>query len=409
MDAVTSDLVPIRCLTWSLDEPAERLRPNADGRLFVLALDEGWPRAVVDVRADSAERAAAVVRAAVAASDVTPPDGWTPGQQAGPAVSVVVCTLGRDPRLTETVAALLAQAHPLELIVVDNDPASGSTAALLDGVADPRLRIVAEPRRGLSIARNTGVRAAAHDLVAFTDDDALPAPGWVAELAAVFGRDPSVACVTGLVLPAEVVTRSQLFFEEAGGFDKGLRARHWNLAGDGTAVGSTPGPRGVAFPFDGGFGSGNNMAFRRAWLDRLGGFDVALGAGSIARGGEDLDVFQATYLAGGTVVYWPAALVRHHHRADHAGLLEQMHGYGVGMAAVVTKRFLTSPAAAVRVIGRLPSGLRLLLDPGSAKNRGKTAAFPADVTRAERLGYLAGPWAYLRSRRHARRRPVEAG
>ena len=42
---------------------------------------------------------------------------------------------------------------------------------------------------------------------------ALPASGWVAALAAVFEADPGVACVTGLVLPAEVATRAQSFFE----------------------------------------------------------------------------------------------------------------------------------------------------------------------------------------------------
>ncbi len=103
------------------------------------------------------------------------------------------------------------------------------------------------------------------------------------------------------------------------------------------------------------------------------------------------------------MVYWPAALVRHHHRADHDALVDQLHGYGIGMAAVVTKRFLSSPATAVRVLGRLPGGLRLLLDSRSAKNRGKSAAFPADATRAERRGYLLGPAAYLRARRQARR------
>lgn len=327
-------------------------------------------------------------------------------------VSVVVCTLGREPRLLETVRAVLGQTHDaLELIVVDNDPASGRTAALLDGLDGARLRLIAEPRRGLSSARNAGVVAATHEIVAFTDDDALPASDWVARLADAFDGDPAVACVTGRVLPTEIATRSQQFFEEAGGFDKGERPVHWRLDAAGTALdislgtslGTEPGPRGVAFPFDGGFGSGNNMAFRRDWLRRIGGFDVALGAGSIARGGEDLDAFQAVYLAGGPVVYWPAALVRHHHRADHEALREQMHGYGVGMAAVVTKRFMTSPALAVQVLGRLPAGLRLLLDSTSDKNRNKTAAFPSDVTRAERLGYLVGPFAYLKSRGRARR------
>ncbi|MFT4215672.1 MAG: glycosyltransferase [Micropruina sp.] len=413
MASVTSDpgaLVPIRCVDWAVESADPQggadptLEPNADGRLFVLATAGGWPSAIVDVRADSAQAAAEIVRRRVSEEAVRPPSGFVAGGRADIAVSVVVCTLGLEPRLVETVAALLAQTHAaLEIVVVDNDPASGRVRTLLAEVADPRLRVIDEPRRGLSAARNTGLAQAAHPVVAFTDDDAMPAADWVAALAAVFDADPQVDCVTGLVLPAEVATRAQLFFEEAGGFGKGLGAGHWRRDGGGTALGTEPGPRGLAFPFDGGFGSGNNMAFRAAALRALGGFDEALGAGSPTRGGEDLDAFQAVYLAGGTVVYWPAAIVRHHHRADQAALVEQLHGYGVGMAAVVTKRFLSSPAVAADVLRRLPGGLRLLLDARSAKNRGKSAVFPAEATRAERRGYLVGPVVYLRTRRRVRR------
>lgn len=409
-EQVSDGFVPIRCATWAVEDAVDgTLAPNAEGRLFVLATVGGWPSALVDARADSADGVADLVRRSVADGSVRAPSGFIAERTTRTAVTVVVCTLGREPRLTETIDALLGQTHTeLEIVVVDNDPASGRTPALLAGLGDPRLRIVDEPRRGLSAARNTGLAQASHPIVAFTDDDALPAADWVATLAAVFDTDPGVDCVTGLVLPAEVATRTQLFFEEAGGFAKGLHAVHWRQDRLGTALGTEAGPEGIAFPFDGGFGSGNNMAFRTAALHQLGGFDEALGAGSLTRGGEDLDAFQAVYLAGGTVVYWPAALVRHHHRADHDALVEQLHGYGVGMAAVVTKRFLSSPATAVGVLRRLPGGLRLLLDSRSAKNHGKSAAFPVEATRAERRGYLVGPGAYLRARRRVRRHSAVA-
>lgn len=408
MDAVSEGLTPIRCVTWAIeDEPDPILEPNADGRLFVLATSGGWPSAVCDVRAATAQEAAAIVRRTVQDEGLRAPSGFAVGRLVALPVSVVVCTLGREPRLVETVHALLTQTHAaLEIVVVDNDPASGRVCALLSELHDPRMRIVDEPRRGLSAARNTGLAAATCPVVAFTDDDALPAPDWVASLASVFDADAGIDCVTGLVLPAEVATRAQLFFEEAGGFAKGLHAVHWSRKGAATALGTRPGPEGLAFPFDGGFGSGNNMAFRGDALRALGGFDEALGAGSPTRGGEDLDAFQAVYLAGGTVAYWPAALVRHHHRADRAALVEQMYGYGLGMAAVVTKRFLSSPAIAWGVLRKLPGGLRLLLDARSAKNSGKSVAFPAEATRAERRGYLVGPAIYLRTR-IALRRPTQ--
>ena len=50
---------------------------------------------------------------------------------------------------------------------------------------------------------------------------------------------------------------------------------------------------------------------------------------------------------------------------------------------------------------RLPAGLAYLLDPASPKNRRKQADFPGELTRLELRGVLAGPAAYLASRRQS--------
>ena len=72
-------------------------------------------------------------------------------------------------------------------------------------VSDPRLRVIDERRRGISPARNAGLAAARGDLVAFTDDDAVPDPAWISAIVDVFDADLDgcVSCVTGLVTPAE--------------------------------------------------------------------------------------------------------------------------------------------------------------------------------------------------------------
>ncbi len=209
--------------------------------------------------------------------------------------------------------------------------------------------------------------------------------------------------MTGLVLPAEFATAQQLFFEECSGFSKGFVAMHWSRGEPAPKVAAltVPGHRGITFPFSGGeFGSGNNMAFRADTLRRLGGFDVALGAGSPTRGGEDLDIFRRVHLAGHGIVYHPAAIVTHHHRREHEALRDQMFGYGSGMAAVITKQVCSGNL--LPILRRLPAALRLLLSPHSEKNADKSAQFPADVSRAELKGYLAGPWLYLRAVLRAR-------
>ncbi len=292
--------------------------------------------------------------------------GDRPGGPAG-LVSVVVCTLGREPRLLETVAGVLGQTYPdVELVVVDNDPASGRTATLLAEVTDPRVRVVAEPERGLSAARNAGLRAARGELVAYTDDDAFPDEDWIAQLVAVLADDRAgvVTCVTGRVLAAETTTAEQGWFESVGIFDKGVERTVWSLRAADPALG-TPGVQTMFFPYTAGeMGTGNNMLFRTAALRELGGFDEALGAGTPARGAEDLDIYRRVVLAGQVLVYTPDALVRHYHRDSYQALRSQMFGYGIGMAAVLTKVLVHGGRPALGVLRCLPRGVHTLLAPG---------------------------------------------
>jgi glycosyltransferase involved in cell wall biosynthesis len=328
--------------------------------------------------------------------------------------TVVVCTLGADPRLRQTVDSILAQSHAeFELLVVDNRPESGGVDSILAGVADPRLRILRQPRRGLSAARNAGLAAAQGDVTAFTDDDAYADPDWLARLLTPFCRSPAVACTTGLVLPAALDTPAQLLFEEFGGFAKGFEPVVWSAADgpDGASDGlGRPGVRGALFPYSAGvFGSGNNMAVRTAWARHHGLFDEALGAGTVTRGGEDLDAFLTVMMAGDLLVYEPRAIVHHHARADSDSLRQQLYGYGSGMSAVIVKHALTSPRRALAIAARLPAGLVKLLSPSSEKNAARSADFPPELTRAELKGYLAGPVLYLRARSRARRAIVAGG
>jgi hypothetical protein len=77
----------------------------------------------------------------------------------------------------------------------------------------PDIRYVQEPRPGLSVARNTGIRQSKGDIIAFTDDDVTVHPNWIARLQQSF-PDPQVMAVTGLVLPAELETEAQFIFEK---------------------------------------------------------------------------------------------------------------------------------------------------------------------------------------------------
>jgi glycosyltransferase involved in cell wall biosynthesis len=311
-----------------------------------------------------------------------------------PSATVCIATCGSSmPRLLRTVQSALEQSYDnTQVLVVDNRP--GSTALpgpLLDAFPhEDRLSFVAEPRPGLAVVRNRSAREAGTEIVALTDDDVALDPDWLGFLVAGFDR-PEVACVTGLILPSQLETRAQLLIEEFGGFSKGFERRRWDL--DRHRLDHP------LYPYlFGMYGSGANAAWRRSVLLEIGGYDACLGTGTRARGGEDLDIYLSCIQSSHQLVYEPAALVRHEHRRDIDLLRRQVFDYGVGLGAVLTKRFLQRDERA-EMVARLPAGLGYLLSPRSPKNAGKTKGFPRSLTLVELAGIAYGPIAYLRSRR----------
>jgi O-antigen biosynthesis protein len=276
------------------------------------------------------------------------------------------------------------------VIVVDNAPATDATAALLrrHAAAMPYLRYARTPWANTAMARNRGIALAQGDIVCCIDDDAVADSRWLSALAAAFEAGPNVACVTGLILPLELETPAQLWFEQFGGFGKGFARRVYDLGANR--------PDDYLFPYAAGtFGSGPNMAFRRDVLQAIGGFDPALGGGTPAQGGEDLALYFEVLVRGYQLVYEPAALVRHAHRREYPALRRQIRGYGLGLAAYLTRSLVAHPQLLPDFCRRLPAGLRYAGDPGSGKNRKKTTSYPTELTRIELRGMLIGPVAYL--------------
>jgi len=244
-----------------------------------------------------------------------------------PPATIVVATRERPESLDECLRSLLSLDYPaFEIIVVDNAPQTHRTRELLLSASfRERVTYVREDNRGLAAAHNRGLAEAAGTIVAFTDDDVTVDRLWLLELARGFRLGQSVGCVTGLIVPAELETPAQLIAEELWGWSKGFSERVFDLTTDG----GDP-----LYPYTAGtFGSGANMAFDASTLRELGGFDPATGAGTLARGGDDLSGFFSVISAGHRLVYNPSAFVRHTHHADYEALKRQAYGYGVGLAA----------------------------------------------------------------------------
>jgi O-antigen biosynthesis protein len=336
---------------------------------------------------DAAHRAAS--GAASGATDCAARDTAAPHG----AVAVIVPTGGRPAQLRRCLAALAEQTGPpCEVVVVDNQPDLRETRLVVEGAAAAsrhHVRYVAEPRPGSSVARNRGVAQATAGIVAFTDDDVVVERDWLRLLVAPFAC-AEVGATTGLVLPLELATPAQKRFEQYSGFAKGLRRSGFDLHRDRA-------DHRLLYPFWGGvFGSGNSMAFRREALVAAGGFDPALGAGSRALAGADIDALSAVVLRGARLVYEPRSLCWHEHRRDDEALRRQVFNYGVGFTAILTKallhdrRFATAAARSVPVAWTLRRAR-----PAQGRDPAATAA--PELARLERRGMLRGPARYLDS------------
>ena len=99
-------------------------------------------------------------------------------------MSVVVPVLDDERALARLLVVLAAQLQENdELIVVDGGSSDGSPEVVAHAsAADLRIRLLAAPGTNIAAARNAGVAAAAHDLVACTDAGCTPAPQWLSAL-----------------------------------------------------------------------------------------------------------------------------------------------------------------------------------------------------------------------------------
>lgn len=176
-----------------------------------------------------------------------------------PTFSVVVNTYNRALSLRETILGLrLQQRSDFEIVVV-NGPSDDDTEAVLAEFAHD-IRALSCPVRNLSVSRNLGLAAARGEYVAFIDDDAIAELDWLSDLEAGFAA-PEVAAVGGHVFDPTGVAY-QYRYASADRLGNG----YWRDERD-FMCGNFP--QSFRFPYV----QGTNMAYRRAALREIGGFD----------------------------------------------------------------------------------------------------------------------------------------
>ena len=217
--------------------------------------------------------------------------------------TVVVCTRDRPLELEECLVAIRRQDYAdCSVLVVDSAPRIPAISVC----QRHQVAYLLEPLPGLSRARNHGAAAASTELVAFTDDDAVPEPGWLSALAAEFA-DPEVMAVAGRIRNLQGTALGRMAGEEP------ERAR-WDARPHRIFDRSTP--NWFSLASFGGIGDGGNLAFRRRAFDVWPGFDERIGRGCPIDGGEEHIAFATLIDRGCRVVYTPHAVVKHPCPAD---------------------------------------------------------------------------------------------
>ena len=225
-------------------------------------------------------------------------------------VSAVIGTYNRAHLLRGTLEALASQDVPStlqwEVVVVDNnsrDTTAQVVAAFSKTTATP-VRYVFEPQQGLSHARNRGIREARGSIIAFTDDDVLPASDWIAEVVGAIDRWNAHG-VGGRILPRWETSPPRWLTD-----NRRLLNR--------IAVMDFEAGRLLAPPLDAGPQVwGANMAFRRELFERIGEFDPRRGlVGKKLYRGEDTDLVDRALERGLRIAYDPALTVFHRIGSD---------------------------------------------------------------------------------------------
>jgi GT2 family glycosyltransferase len=240
-----------------------------------------------------------------------------PRLERSPRVSVVVCAYDAERTMDACLASLRTLNYPDYEVIVVNDGSTDGTLAVSERQkalyeADPegpRMVIIDQPNKGLSVARNVGAAAATGEIVAYTDSDCVPDPDWLAFLVYKFVRSGFVAVGGPNFPPPEPDLVPAAVAASPGG------PTHVLLNDE------------VAEHIP-----GCNMAFTKKALEEIHGFEPVFAAA-----GDDVDLCWRLQNRGYAVGFSPAATVWHYRRNTVKGYLRQQMGYGKAEALLYFK------------------------------------------------------------------------
>jgi glycosyltransferase involved in cell wall biosynthesis len=222
-------------------------------------------------------------------------------------LSFVVPAYNEEAYLPACLESILAQTRDLgdavEIIVVNNASTDRTREVAL---GYPGVRVVDEPRKGLTFARQAGFAASTGELSANVDSDSRLPPGWVEQVLTTFATEPKMVALSGPFVYYDLTPRQrvsvQLFYAVA--FSVYVLNR-WVLRA-GSMV------------------QGGNFVLRRAALEQIGGFNTA-----IAFYGEDTDIARRMSRVGKVRFTFGLKMYSSARRLKHEGIFTMAGKYTI--------------------------------------------------------------------------------
>jgi GT2 family glycosyltransferase len=242
-------------------------------------------------------------------------------------LSIIIATRNRAHAIEgclDSIPPALVKAGPVdaEIVVVDNGSTDDTAQIVTQWAARSPypVRVLSEPKPGLSRAHNRALLAAQGELLAFTDDDCRLTANYVADLLRHHAGDSEPVLRGGRIElgdPADLPLTIKITPEPMQWSSRLNSARHQPITGQ---------------------INGCNMTMPRAIVEKLGPFDERFGPGGVISSGGDSDYLFRAYLAGFTLAYVPdMAVVHHHGRKTAAQGRRLLQGYLIGTGAVFAR------------------------------------------------------------------------
>jgi glycosyltransferase involved in cell wall biosynthesis len=208
-------------------------------------------------------------------------------------LSLVICTRNRATQLAQTLKRVEAIKSQLkwELVVVDNGStdSTGAVVAEFAAACDHPVQVITKQGRGVACAKNAGWQSTRSAIVVCIDDDCYPEEDYLDSIFERFSKDPKLGFLGGRILLYDPTDRRITIQEslEPLSFPPGSFIRPGVI-------------------------QGANVAYRRAAITEVCGFDPWFGAGALYSG-DETELIARISAAGWNGAYDPKPVVYHHH------------------------------------------------------------------------------------------------